>query len=67
MRHEIVYWKMARREAEVDEAELTLLREQERRGEIYIEFLDGVRLPLTWDHRGRRWTADTLEQTHVAA
>lgn len=55
MQHHIVYWKMARREVDVDDAELEELREQERRGELHIEFLDGRRLPLVWDHDTRRW------------
>ncbi len=55
MRHHIVYWRMAKRETDVDDAELALLREQERRGEVYIEFLDGIRLPLTWSPAGHRW------------
>jgi hypothetical protein len=59
MRHHIVYWKMARREVDVDDAELALLRRQERRGTIYIEFLDGVRLPLSWDPDGHRWVGVT--------
>ena len=45
MRHHIVYWKMARREVDVDDAELAELREQEQRGELYVEFMDGRRLP----------------------
>jgi hypothetical protein len=55
MRHHIVYWKMSRREADVDERQLAAFRERERLGEIYIEFLDGERLPLTWDHEARHW------------
>ena len=57
MRHHIVYWRMAKREVDADDTELALLREQERRGEVYIEFLDGMRLPHTWDHEEHRWVA----------
>ena len=67
MRHHTVFWKMAKREIDVDDAELALLREQERRGEIYIEFLDGMRLPLTWDHGERRWKTEAPERELVAA
>lgn len=67
MRHHIVYWKMAKREADVGDAELAELRERERRGEIYIEFLDGVRLPLTWDHEHHRWDARPRGRELVAA
>ncbi len=70
MRHYIVYWRMAKREADVDDAELALLREQERRGEVYIEFLDGMRRPLTWNAAGHRWVpkaATPVEQEHAAA
>jgi hypothetical protein len=70
MRHHIVYWRMAKREADVDDAELALLREQERRGEVYIEFLDEMRLPLTWSPAGHRWVpqaATPVVQEHSAA
>lgn len=50
MDHHIVYWKMSRREADVTDAQLVVLQAEEDRGEIYIEFLDGRRLPLVWDH-----------------
>lgn len=67
MRHHIVYWKMAKREADVGDAELAALREQERRGELYIEFLDGMRLPLTWDPSHHRWVAPPRDRELVAA
>jgi hypothetical protein len=55
MRHHVVYWNMARREVDVDDAELESLREQEGRRDVYIEFLDGDRLPLSWDPRTGLW------------
>lgn len=67
MRHHIVYWRMAKRETDVDDTELALLREEERRGEIYIEFLDDVRLPLTWNHEAHRWMAEAPERVPIAA
>jgi len=57
MTHHVVYWKVARREAGVTEAELASLRVQERRREVYIEFLDGRRMPHVWDVRTGRWFA----------
>jgi hypothetical protein len=57
MRHHVVYWKMARREVDVDDAELAALQRDERLHEVYIEFLDGQRLPLCWDVRTGRWDA----------
>jgi hypothetical protein len=66
MRHHIVYWKMAKRELDVDEAELAELRELEARGEVYIEFLDGERLPHTWDPEAHRWVPAILERTAAA-
>ena len=65
MQHHIVYWKMARREVDVDDAELAELREQERRGELYVEFLDGRRMPLAWDHDAGHWI--TPPQREAAA
>jgi hypothetical protein len=55
MRHHVVYWKMIRREVELDDVELDELRAAERRHEVYIEYLDGERLPLRWDVRTGRW------------
>jgi hypothetical protein len=67
MRHHIVYWKMARREADVDAMELAALQEEERRGEIYIEYVDGRRRSLTWDHVAHHWRAATpADHTHAA-
>ena len=67
MRHHIVYWKMARREADVDATELAALQEEERRGEIYIEYVDGRRRSLTWDHVAHHWRAATpAGHTHAA-
>ena len=67
MRHHIVYWRRARREADVDGTHLTDLREQEARGELYIEFLDGERLAPRWDDVGHRWVAGTTGPERVAA
>jgi hypothetical protein len=55
MRHHVVYWNMARREVDVDDAELESLRERERRRDAYIEFVDGERQPLSWDPRTGLW------------
>ena len=66
MGHHVVYWKMAKREVDVDDAELVGLRQQERLGDIYIEFLDGQRLPLIWDHDLSDWVASTMERAAVA-
>jgi hypothetical protein len=56
MDHHVVYWKMARREVDVSDAELASLRAQERLHEVYIEFLDGRRLRHDWDPRSGRWS-----------
>ena len=66
MQHRIIYWRMAKREAVVDDVELTAIRESESRGEAYIEFLDGQRLEHTWDDRSHRWHAMARDQ-EVAA
>jgi hypothetical protein len=55
MDHHIVYWKLARREADVTDAQLAALQTEEDRGELYIEFLDGRRLPLVWEHEASHW------------
>jgi hypothetical protein len=63
MMHHIVFWKMSKREADVEDAELAELRRRERRGELFIEFLDGERLPHVWDTDHHTW----VEVTEVAA
>ena len=67
MRHHIVYWKMARREVDLDDAELAELQRDERLHEVYIEFLDGERLPLSWDVRSGRWAAKQTSAAHAHA
>ncbi len=66
MQHHIVYWKMARREVDVDDAELAEFRALERLGELYVEFLDGRRLPLAWDHDTGRWVAAPQREAAAA-
>jgi hypothetical protein len=66
MTHHIVYWQMTKREVDVDDAELSELRLQERVGDLYIEFLDGQRLPLIWDHELSNWVA-AKERASAAA
>jgi hypothetical protein len=67
MSHHVVYWRMAKREVDVDDAELSGLRLQERVGDLYIEFLDGQRLPLIWDHELSNWVAAGKERAASAA
>jgi hypothetical protein len=57
MTHHVIFWRMAKREADVDEAVLDALLREEERGETYVEFLDGRRRPLTWDDGRHRWIA----------
>jgi hypothetical protein len=64
MKHHVTYWRMAKRQADVDDAELAVLLDQEARGETYVEFLDGRRRSLTWDDARHRWIdALILERT----
>ena len=66
MRHHVIYWQMARFEADVDDAALTGLLRLEERGEAYVEYLDGRRRALTWDDDHRRWVA-AREDEYAAA
>lgn len=66
MLHHVIYWHMARREADVDDAKLAALLHLERRGETYVEFLDGRRRPLTWDDDHHRWIPTRVD-TDTAA
>ncbi len=66
MYHHVTYWKMSKREVDVTDARLAELQAEEDRGEIYIELLDGHRLPLTWDHESSHWLT-TRARTQPAA
>jgi hypothetical protein len=66
MLHHVIYWRMARREADVDDSELAELLQLERRSEGYVEFVDGRRRPLTWDDDRHRWVATKMDE-HAAA
>ena len=55
MDHHIVYWRLGRRESDVTDAQLAALQAEEDRGNLYIEFIDGRRLPLVWDHETSHW------------
>jgi hypothetical protein len=67
MDHHIVFWTMSRREADVTDAELARLQDQEDRGEVYLEFIDGDRLPLVWDHATSHWRTSRAASHPVAA
>ena len=66
MTHHVIFWQMAKREADVDDAGLAALLHREERGEAYVEFLDGERRQLTWDADGHRWVAPRLDQDVAA-
>jgi hypothetical protein len=57
MHHHVIYRRMARREADLDDAELADLWPQEQRGEAYVEFLDRRRRRLRWDDERHCWVA----------
>jgi hypothetical protein len=65
MRHHVIFWRMAKREADVDDAELSALLHEEERGEGYVEFLDGRRRSLAWDDDRHRWVAARSDE-HAA-
>ena len=46
---------------EVDDDELCDLRQHERAGELYIESMDGQRMPRIWDHALSDWVLATQE------
>ena len=66
MMHHVIFWQMARREADVDDAELATLLQKEQRGEAYVEFLDGTRRRLIWDEDRHRWAAPRPSQNAAA-
>ena len=66
MMHHVIFWQMAKREADVDDAELAALLHREERGEAYVEFLDGERRQLIWEADRHRWVAPRLYQEAAA-
>jgi hypothetical protein len=58
MTHHVIFWRMSRREADVNDAELDALLHEEERGEVYVEFVDGKRRQLTWDSDRHRWVSE---------
>jgi hypothetical protein len=67
MEHHVIYWRLARFEAQLDDAALGALWRREQLGEVYIEFVDGSRRRLAWDGRRHRWTGPPLETQRIAA
>ena len=65
MRHHVIFWRMAKREADVDDAELAALLHEEERGEVYVEFLDGRRRALALGDDRHRWVAARSDE-HAA-
>jgi hypothetical protein len=55
MTHHVVYWRLAKREADVDDAQLRALLGRESRSEVYVEFADGRRLRHPVDDGDHRW------------
>jgi hypothetical protein len=51
----VIFWQMARFESDLDDTELDGLLRLEGRSEAYVEFLDGRRRRLVWDHERRHW------------
>jgi hypothetical protein len=57
MLHHVIYWRMAKRETDVDDEQLADLCDRERRSDVYVEFVDGERRPHVWDVDKHRWLA----------
>lgn len=55
MTHNVTYWRLARRQADVDDYQLRALLGREAREEVYVEFVDGRRLRHTKDDDDHRW------------
>lgn len=55
MTHDVIFWRIAKREAEVDDEELRALLGRESRSEVYVESVDGRRLRHPVDDDDHRW------------
>jgi hypothetical protein len=55
MTHEVIYWRLGKRQAEVDDEELRALLGRDSRSELFVESVDGRCLRHTWDDDDHRW------------
>jgi hypothetical protein len=66
MTHHVIYWRLAKREADLDDEELRALLGRESRSEVYVEFADDRRLRHPVDDDDHRWV-HVPAQRRVAA
>lgn len=55
MTHTVQYWRLTKRQADVDDDELRALLGRESRSEVYVEFVDGRRLRHPVDDDDHQW------------
>jgi hypothetical protein len=66
MTHEVIFWRLGKRQADVDDEELRALLGREARSEVYVEFVDGRRLRHMQDDNDHRWVRVPAEHATAA-
>lgn len=55
MTHDVIFWRLGKRQVDVDDEELRALLGREARSEVYVEYVDGRRLRHAQDDDDYRW------------
>ena len=66
MSHQVIYWRLGKRQADIDDEELRTLLGQESRSEVYVEFVDGRRLRHMQDDDDYRWIRVPAQRSTAA-
>ena len=66
MSHQVIYWRLGKRQADIDDEELRALLGRESRSEVYVEFVDGRRLRHMHDDDDYRWVRVPAERPAAA-
>ena len=66
MAHQVIYWRLGKRQADIDDEELRALLGRESRAEVYVESVDGRRLRHMRDDEDYRWIRVPAERSTAA-
>ena len=66
MTHDVIFWRLGKRQVDVDDEELRALLGREARSEVYVEYVDGRRLRHTQDDDDYRWVRVPAERSAAA-
>ena len=66
MTHQVIYWRLGKRQADIDDEGLRALLGRESRSEVYVELVDGRRLRHMQDDEDYRWVRVPAERSTAA-